>query len=181
LDAKRRGTSELAAEFKVRSAVSTDAAAIASIYNQGIEDRIATFEMEKRDAGERRRWLEEHDEKHPVIVAEASDGQVVGWGSISPISPRRCYSGVGEYSVYVRRDMRGRGLGSGLLESLIERAEGEGYWKLIGRMFSFNEGSRRLSRRHGFREVGVLEKHGKLDGRWVDVVEVERLIPKNID
>ncbi|MDA4136107.1 MAG: hypothetical protein OK449_03785 [Thaumarchaeota archaeon] len=77
--------------------------------------------------------------------------------------------------------MRGRGVGGGLLASLIERATAEGYWKLIGRMFSSNEGSRRLSRRHGFREMGVLEKHGKLDGKWVDVVEIERLIPKNID
>jgi L-amino acid N-acyltransferase YncA len=181
LDAKRRGQADLAAEFKVRPAVPTDAAAIALIYNQGIEDRIATFETELRDADERRRWLEEHDEMHPVIVAESPEGQVVGWGSISAISPRRCYSGVGEYSVYVRRDVRGRGLGSGLLESLIGRAAAQGYWKLIGRMFSFNEGSRHLSRQLGFREVGVLEKHGKLDRRWVDVVEVERLIPENID
>ncbi|MDA4136108.1 MAG: hypothetical protein OK449_03790 [Thaumarchaeota archaeon] len=89
----------MAAEFKVRSAVPTDAVTIASIYNQGIEDRIATFETEKRDPDERRRWLEEHDEKHPVVVAEASDGQVVGWGVISRISPRKCYAGVGEYSV----------------------------------------------------------------------------------
>jgi len=166
---------------RLRPAVPAEAEAIALIYNEGIEDRIATFESQERDGEERRRWLKEHDDKHPVLVAETKAGKVVGWGSISATSPRKCYIGLGEYSVYIRRDCRGRGVGARLLASLIERATAEGYWKLIGRMFSFNEGSRRLSRQYGFREVGVLEKHGKLDGRWVDVVEVERLIRENID
>lgn len=171
----------MAVQFEVRAALPADADAIAVIYNQGIEDRVATFETEKHDGEERRRWLREHDQRHPVIVAESATGKVVGWASISPLSPRSCYSGVGEFSVYVRRDSRGAGVGVKLLESLIERATALGYWKLIGRIFSFNEASRHLSKRHGFREVGVLEKHSKLEGRWVDVVEVERLIPENID
>jgi phosphinothricin acetyltransferase len=165
----------------VRDALPADCEYIAAIYNQGIEDRIATFETEMRDGDERRRWLDEHDSRHPVVVAVDDAGEVVGWGSISAISPRACYSGVGEYSVYVRRESRGRGVGKMLLEALLDRARAEGYWKLIGRMFSFNDGSRRLAMLYGFREVGVLEKHGKLDGRWLDVVEVERLIPENLD
>jgi phosphinothricin acetyltransferase len=175
------GSAGLAVQFEVRVALPTDADAIAAIYNQGIDDRVATFETEKRDGEERRRWLGEHDQRHPVIIAESATGEVVGWASISPISPRSCYSGVGEFSVYVRRDSRGGGVGAKLLGSLIERATALGYWKLIGRIFSFNEASRHLSKRHGFREIGVLEKHGRLDGEWVDVVEVERMIPENID
>ena len=170
----------MAGKRKIRNALPKDAEAIAHIYNEGIEDRIATFETETRDAGERRRWLAEHDSKHPVLVAEDREGRVVGWASISPISQRGCYSGVGEYSVYVRRDSRGGGVGVELLGALIDRAEGLGYWKLIGRTFTFNEGSRKLAKRFGFREVGVLEKHGKLDDRWLDVVELERLIPENL-
>lgn len=167
-------------ELTVRDAKPSDAEALAVIYNQGIEDRIATFETGTRDAAERRRWLAEHDSRHPVIVAETHDGEVVGWAAITPISVRKVYDGVGEYSVYVRRDRRGTAVGTRLVASIIERASAEGYWKLIGRMFVFNEGSKRLALRHGFRQVGVLEKHGKLDGEWLDVLEMERLFPENL-
>lgn len=166
--------------MRTRPARLKDAGAIARIYNQGIEERIATFETKERNARERRAWIEEHDERHPVIVAEAENGEIVGWASISVYSQRACYSGVGEATVYVRRDMRGRGVGRELLVSLIDRARSAGYWKLIGRVFVTNAPSRHLLEQIGFREVGVLEKHSKLDGEWIDVVEVERVIPENI-
>jgi L-amino acid N-acyltransferase YncA len=167
-------------EFKVREAREGDAGDIALIYNQGLEDRVATFETEKRDAEDRRAWLGEHDSKHPVIVADNVEGEVAGWACITAMSERCCYSGVGEYSVYVRRELRGEGVGTVLMGGLLERASTLGYWKLVGRMFTTNEGSTRLARRFGFREVGVLQKHGKLDGRWLDVLEMERLFPENL-
>lgn len=165
----------------IRDARSKDAEALALIYNQGIEDRIATFETDMRDAKERQAWLGEHDASHPVIVAEDETGQVVGWASIAPISERSCYWGVGEYSVYIRRDSRGAGVGTSLLGALVDRARSLGYWKLIARVFTFNETTIRLAKRYGFREVGVLQKHGKLDGKWLDVLEMERLFPENQD
>jgi phosphinothricin acetyltransferase len=82
--------------------------------------------------------------------------------------------------MYVRRDWRGRGAGDLLLAGLISEAERLGFWKLLSRVFSFNEASRALCRKHGFREVGVYEKHARLDGRWLDVVIVERLIRANV-
>jgi len=163
----------------IRSAAETDTQALAEIYNQAIEERIATFEAEPRTADERRHWLSQHDRRHPVLVAEEG-GEVAAWASLSAYSQRSCYSGVGEFSVYVRRDLRGRGLGTELLKSIIEEADRLGYWKLVSRIFTSNEASRMLCSRMGFREVGILEKHGKLDGRWIDVVEVERLIPGNL-
>lgn len=163
----------------IRDAETKDAEALALIYNQGIEDRIATFETGMRDAKERRIWLGGHDAKHPVIVAEDETGQVVGWAAIASISERSCYSGVGEYSVYVRRDGRGNGIGTRLLGALIDRASSLGYWKLIARVFTFNVATIRLAKRHGFREVGILQKHGKLDEKWLDVLEMERLFPEN--
>ena len=89
---------------------------------------------------------------------------------------RECYRGIGEFSMYVRRDWRGRGVGDLLVAALISEAERLGLWKLLSRIFPFNEASRALCRKHGFREVGVYEKHARLDGRWLDVVIVERLI-----
>lgn len=166
-------------DLRIRDAVGADAEALAAIYNQGIEDRVATFETDMRDAEERKAWLSRHDAKHPVIVAEDEAGQVAGWAAIAPISERSCYSGVGEYSVYVRRDSRGSGIGTTLLGALIDRAASLGYWKLVARVFTFNVATIRLAKRHGFREVGVLQKHGKLDEKWLDVLEMERLFPEN--
>jgi L-amino acid N-acyltransferase YncA len=160
-----------------------DAAALASIYNQGIDERMATFNTEHATTEERSDRIEKADDKHPIFVAaigEAGD-VVVGWASISPYSPRACYSGIGEISIYVKKDHRGEGIGRALLQSLVDTAIRQGYWKLMGRVFIFNQASRALCKGLGFEEIGIHEKHGKLDGRWIDVVEVERLIPENID
>lgn len=132
-----------------------------------------------RDAAERTKWLDSHDAHHPVIVAEDASGLVVGWAAITPISERPCYRGVGEYSVYIRRESRGGGVGRKLVQTIIERASALGYWKLIGRMFTYNQPTIKIAKSMGFREVGVLERHGKLDGKWLDVLEMERLFPEN--
>lgn len=166
-------------QLVVRRARPEDAAAIAEIYTQGILERIATFESEPRTPEMMLAWLAEHDERHPVLVVER-DGRVLGWASISSYRPRACYAGVGEFSIYLHRDARGQGIGKVLLGALIDEARRLGYWKLLSRVFPFNTASRRLCAALGFREVGVYEKHAKLDGRWLDVVIVERLIPENL-
>lgn len=163
----------------VRPATTSDAAAIADIYNQGIEDRVATFETELRSADDRRAWLQSIAGRYPALVAD-SGGQVVGWAGAGPYGARECYRGIGEFSVYVRREWRGQRVGHVLLPALIAESERLGLWKLTSRIFPFNEASRALCRKHGFREVGIHEKHGKLDGRWLDVVIVERLIAANL-
>jgi phosphinothricin acetyltransferase len=164
----------------VRSAAVDDAAAIARIHSQGIRERIATFETEEPTEADRRAWLAGRDRRYPVVVAER-DGQVVGWASASPYRPRACYAGVAEFSIYVDTDARGQGVGTALLEGLIAASEEAGLWKLLSRVFVENTASRALCRRCGFREVGIYEKHAKLDGVWRDTVIVERLIPTNQD
>lgn len=166
-------------EVVIRAATVADAAAIAEIYNEGILDRVATFETELRTPEERARWLTERDPRFVVVVAEV-DGRVVGWAGLSPYSSRPCYRGVADHSIYIGRAARGRGVGARLLGGLIEAAEREGFWKLTSRLFLFNEASIALHRRLGFREVGVNEKHAQLDGRWLDTLTIERLIPANI-
>jgi L-amino acid N-acyltransferase YncA len=156
----------------------SDAAAIAEIYNQGIEDRVATFETEPRSPKDQQTWLQSIAGRYPAVVAEI-DGQIIGWAGAAPYRARECYRGIGEFSMYVRRDWRGRGAGDLLVGGLISEAERMGLWKLLSRIFPFNEASRALCRKHGFREVGVYEKHARLDGRWLDVVIVERLIDGN--
>ena len=159
----------------IRAAEPTDADAIAEIYNQGIEDRLATLETETRSAEERRLWLAARGPRHPVIVGELG-GRVVGWGGLNAFNPRPAYDHVADFSVYVGRDWRGRGVGHRLLEALIARARELGYHKLVLAAFPFNAGGITLYQRLGFVEVGVYREQGQLDAKWVDVVVMERLL-----
>jgi phosphinothricin acetyltransferase len=161
----------------LRLATTEDAAAIASIYNQGIEDRIATFETRLRTPQEIEQWF---DGVHPIVVLETDEQQVIAFASTSIYRPRPCYAGIAEFSVYVERAYRGCGAGRLTLERLLQEAQQAGFWKLVSRVFVENVASRALLRRLGFREVGVYEKHAQLDGVWRDVVIVERLLPANI-
>ena len=172
------GASAAAGGVTVRLARSADAEAVAEIYNQGIAERSATFETDPRTAAELARRIGEDPRRFPVLVAEQA-GSIVGWASIGSYRDRRCYAGVGEFSVYIHRTARGRGVGRQLLAQLLVEARDRGYWKLLSRVFPANAASLALCRSLGFREVGTYEKHARLDGRWLDVVIVERLLPEN--
>ncbi|HEY2051561.1 MAG TPA: arsinothricin resistance N-acetyltransferase ArsN1 family A [Caulobacteraceae bacterium] len=164
--------------LRTRPAKREDAPHITKIYNQGIEDRIATFETEPREVADILPWF---DHAHAFVsVTDASD-EVVGYAVAHPYSDRCCYQGIGEFSVYVRRPDRGRGVGQVAMSALIRASRDEGLWKLISRIFPENRASLSLMARMGFKEVGVHEKHGKLDGVWKDCVIVELLFPENID
>lgn len=165
--------------IEIRSAVPTDAPAITAIYNQGIAERAATFETVPRRVDDIVQWLGA-TERFPLLVAVDQAGTALGWAGLSHYRPRDCYAGIGEFSVYLAADARGRGIGRQLLAALIDVARERGYWKLLSRIFVFNAASRAMCRSVGFREVGIYEKHGQLGGRWLDVVIVERLILENI-
>ena len=160
-----------------RPATPDDAEAIARIYNQGIEDRVATFETRLRSPADIRGWF---DGVHPAIVVEDA-GNIIAFASTSTYRPRDCYAGIAEFSVYVAREVRHRGVGRVAMQALLDAAERAGFWKLVSRVFVENSRSRNLLKSIGFREVGIYEKHGQLDGIWRDVVIVERLIPANLD
>lgn len=162
------------AELRVRPAEPSDAAAIAAIYNFGIDDRVATFETRHRSAADIEHWF---DGRHPIVVVEQDD-RIVAFASTSQYRPRECYAGIAEFSVYVAPETRGRGAGSMAMLALIDAARVAGFWKLVSRVFVENRASRALLRSAGFREVGIYERHAALDGVWRDVVIVERkLLP----
>jgi phosphinothricin acetyltransferase len=156
----------------VRPAAASDAAAVARIYNEGIADRLATFETRERSPAEVAEWIES---RLPFLVCER-DSDVVAWARVSPYSDRCVYEGVGEHGVYVAREARGDGLGQRLLEALCAEAAERGFYKLTSRVFTDNDASRAAHLAAGFSEVGVQRRHGRLDGRWKDCVLVEILL-----
>jgi L-amino acid N-acyltransferase YncA len=154
-----------------RRATPDDAETIATIYNEGIEDGIATFETRLRTANDIRNWF---TGRFPIVVIE--DDGVIAFASTSEYRPRDCYAGVAEFSVYVARAARGRGAGRLAMQSLMEEARQAGFWKLVSRVFVENAASRVLLGRIGFREVGIYKRHAQARGVWRDVVIVEALL-----
>jgi L-amino acid N-acyltransferase YncA len=176
----------------IRDATLADAETICRIYNQGIEDRVATLETETRTPAERREWLAARGPRHPVLIAATEPPTIsnsppavvtgpaapatTGWASLNRFNSRPVYDHVADVSVYVDRAWRGRGVGRALLASLLDRARAIGYHKLVLAAFPDNAAGIALYTRLGFTRVGVYREQGLLDGRWADVVVMERLL-----
>ena len=158
-----------------RLAIGADAAAIAAIYNEGIADRVATFETEPRTSKQIETQLRDKGDRYPTVVAER-DGRIVAWAGAGPYRSRAAYAGVAEHSVYVARAARGSGAGRATLEAFCRAYAERGFWKIVSRIFPENAASLALHERCGFRVVGVYRRHGKLEGQWRDCVIVERML-----
>jgi len=196
--------------YRVRLATASDAEAICRIYNQGIEDRVATLETELRTPDERRQWLASRSPRHPVIVAEleglsaeteparaslrppsvqagltvpATTTQAgltvpatIAWASLNIFNARECYRFVADISVYVERSWRSKGVGRALLEKLTALGRQHGFHKLVLSAFPGNAGGMALYAKSGFRAVGIYHEQGRLDGKWVDTIVMEKLL-----
>jgi phosphinothricin acetyltransferase len=157
----------------VRAARPDDAEAIARIHNEGIAERVATFQTAMQQGPS----IAEAIEGGRLVFVAARGDEVVGWASVAPYDDaHEYYSGVGEATLYVRRQARREGTGRALLAALAEEAERRGYHKLVGKIFTTNGPSIALVRASGWREVGLHERHGRLDGEWRDVLVVEMLL-----
>jgi len=159
----------------IRPATAADADAICAIHNQGIVDRVATLDTTLRTPEDTRGWLAARGPRHPVIVAELDDA-IAGWASLNPFNTRTAYDHVADFSVYVERSWRGKGIGRRLLEQLVELARAIGYHKMVLAAMADNAAGLALYARAGFSRVGVYREQGLLDGRWVDVVIMEKLL-----
>ena len=155
--------------FVVESMKAEDWDEVAIIYQTGMATGNATFEREVPT------W-EEWDKSHlnECRLVARSDGRIIGWAALSPVSSRRIYSGVAEVSLYVAESMQGVGVGKALLEASIQASERVGLWTLQAGIFPENGASMALMKSCGFREVGRRERLGKMDGVWRDVLLVER-------
>ena len=162
-------------DLSTRLATPDDASAIAAIYNEGIADRIATFETEPRSPEQIAKQLIDKADRFPTVVAEHA-GRVVAWAGAGPYRARPAYAGVAEHSVYVARSARGKGAGRVVLDAFCRAYAERGFWKIVSRIFPENAASLALHERCGFRVVGVYQRHAKLEGEWRDCVIVERLL-----
>src|SRR3954471_11622421 len=159
--------------MRVRAANRDDAEAIATIYNQGVEERVATFQPDPVLPESFARRIEAGE---LFLVAEQG-ANVIGVAWVSDYdSAHPYYAGIGEVTLYVQRSSRRSGTGRALLEAIATQAASAGRHKLVAKIFASNEPSLALFEAAGFRQVGLHRRHGRLDGEWRDVVVVERLL-----
>jgi phosphinothricin acetyltransferase len=159
----------------VRLAQAADAEAIRAIYNVEVLESTVTFDLVPRSHDDQRVWLAAHGGAHPAVVAV--DGEdVLGFGSLSPYKDRPAYSTTVEDSVYVHRDRRGQGVGKAILGELLDLATTHGFHSVVARIVGDHEASIALHRGCGFELVGTEKEVGRKFGRWLDVIELQRLL-----
>lgn len=161
--------------MKIRAATEADLPAITDIYNESVRRSTATMDTEPKSLDDRREWLAGHNAMHPVIVAEL-EGEIAGWGCLSPWSDRPAYAGTAETSVYVHAAMRGRGIGNALLAELVRIARVQRLHTLVARIATDNPASIRLHESAGFAHTGTMREVGYKLGRWVDVASFQLML-----
>jgi L-amino acid N-acyltransferase YncA len=164
------------ARLHIREAHAADLAVIRAIYNEGIADRVATLDEDPKSESEIREWFAAHGGRYQVLVAERAQ-RLVGWAALNPYSHRCAYQGVADLSVYVAREARGSGVGTALLHAIDRAAAEQSFHKIVLFALTANEAGRALYRKAGYADVGIFRNQGRLDGRFVDVLAMEKLLP----
>lgn len=145
--------------------------AVCAIYEQGLATGNATFTTTAPSWDE---WGRSHLALCRLVAVASSNGVVLGWAALSPVSSRCVYGGVAEVSIYIAAEARGRGAGRQLLAGLVAASEAQGLWTLQAGIFPENTASIRLHEALGFRQVGRRERIGQLAGVWRDTLLLER-------
>jgi L-amino acid N-acyltransferase YncA len=174
----RKGLNEMENRISIRKATRADLPSILEIYNQGIIDRIATLDQDTKDLSYMEDWFSQHEGRYSVIVAEQEES-IVGWASLNRYSQRCAYDGAADLSIYIERDQRGKRIGTILLENLEKIAVENEFYKILLFTFSFNGLGQGLYRKRGYREVGVFKDQGIVDGNFVDVMIMEKILKQS--
>lgn len=148
--------------------------AITEIYNEAILNTTATFDTQPKTVSEQSEWFEDHDTKHPLLVAEQAE-QIVGWASLSRWSGRCAYSGTAEISLYVKEERQGKGIGRKLLKALVHEGGKAGLHTVIARISEGNEASLHLFESEGFEQVGAMLEVGRKFGKLLDVYIMQKI------
>lgn len=161
-------------KLKIRRATTEDIPGITEIYNEAIITSDASFDTEPKTIKEQMKWFKEHGRKNPIIVAE-TDGQIVGWASLSKWSDRYAYENTAEISLYIRELFRNRGIGKVLMPAILIEGEKAGLHTIIARITSSNNVSIHLHKQCGFEYVGIMKEVGKKFGKLLDVCIMQKI------
>lgn len=163
----------------IRSAAPKDLPSLLEIINHAILNTTAIYDYEPRTLEQQQAWLEQmYNDGLPVIVAEM-DGEVIGYGSYSMFRPKVGYKFTMEHSIYLNERSRGMGIGSRLLESLIQRARESGVHTMVAGIDAANRGSIEFHKKYGFVEKGYLKEVGYKFDQWLDLVFMQLILEED--
>jgi len=149
---------------EIRGIASEDWQQVKTIYQLGIDTGLATFETAPPETYND--WITKLDLNNTFVAEENSS--ILGWITLSKVSNRCVYEGVGEISIYIHPEHKRKKVGARLYSHLEENAKEKGYWTIQAQLFTENAASKSFFENRGFRQVGIREKIGKLDNEWVD-------------
>ncbi len=155
--------------IQIQALLPEQADAVLAIYGEGLQSGQATFNTALPSWQE---WDAAHLLHTRLIATENS--KVLGWVALLPVSSRACYKGVAEFSIYIAKESRGRGIGNLLMEAMIKESEANGIWTLQSATFATNAASIALQQKFGFRIIGVRERIAQLNAVWHNTVMLER-------
>ena len=163
--------------MRIRPAMMADLPAINAIYNHYVLHSTATYQTEPSTPQQRLAWFEEHDPEHPVLVMEeAEEGEVIGWGALSRFHPREAFARTVEDSIYLRPEYRRKGLGRAMLGELMVAARGHGHRTIVAVISADQVASVKLHAAMGFTQVGLLREVGHKFGQWLDAAYMQLLL-----
>lgn len=164
----------------IRKAGLADAQAIRKIFNQGIEDGLATLETREQSLEDINNWMIDRDPRYMILLAEDEKQDLTGYLSLNKFNFKSAYGGVADLSIYIERSHRGQGIGKLLLEKAAQEAKKEGFYKLILNVLSCNQGAFNFYKKMGYSQAGIYKKQGMLKGQWVDAIIMELHLEENI-
>lgn len=162
--------------YSVRKAEEKDVPFITEIFNQGIEDGVATLETRTQRVEDIHNWLLSRDPRYVVIVLINDKDEICGYASLNKFNFKSAYTGVADLSIYIKRSFRGQGVGKILLEGLFVAAQKESFYKLVLNVISKNKAAIKFYEKMGFAYVGVYKNQGMIHGEWVDMMIMEKFL-----
>lgn len=160
----------------IEECTAKDIKRITAIYNEGIEDREATLETDLKTPEQVENWILGKSPRHKTLVAKNEEGLLLGFATLNEFNPRACYNGVADFSIYIKRSYRGQGMGRSLLRELEKSAREQGFYKLVLSTPDHNESSKKLYQKAGFTLVGTYKNQGKIEGKWIDITIMEKML-----
>jgi phosphinothricin acetyltransferase len=163
-------------DIQVRLATEADVPGIRDIYNYEVLHGTATFDTEPRSLEDRLQWFRETQREPYVVLAAEVQGEVAGFGSLRPFRPRPAYRSTAENSVYVHQDRRGRGIGTAILNGLVEIARAGGFRSIIAVIAEGHPDSEALHAKFGFEYAGRMRQVGYKFERWLDTIDMQLML-----
>jgi len=161
----------------IRLAAIDDLPRIVEIYNQSIAGKQATADLQPVSVADRQAWFDAHTANRPLVVAQNSLDEIVGWGSLSDLYARPAYHISTEISIYVAEEAKGQGVGKALVNYLIQVAPSCGVQQVVALIFAHNTPSLAMFGKLGFEPWGRFKQVCDMNGFMADVV----ILGKSVD